>query len=127
MNLLSGWRLEADLQAPGKAAHPAPQDAGPYTAWLDGEALSFPLAVRSRRPGDRFRPLGLGGHSVKVSDYFINVKLPRRARESWPLVLSADGEIAWIPGFVPAHPFRLTGETRQVVCLRLSREEDAQG
>jgi tRNA(Ile)-lysidine synthase len=125
VSLPSGWWLAAE--APGEVGpvyNRTLENADPYTTWLDAEALAFPLFVRGRHPGDRFQPLGLAGHSVKLSDYYINVKLPRRAREGWPLVLSAGGEIAWIPGFRPAHPFRLTGETRKAVHLHLRRGKD---
>jgi tRNA(Ile)-lysidine synthase len=67
----------------------------------------------------------LGGRSLKLSDYFINVKLLRRARELWPLVISGGGspgeEIAWVPGFRLAHPFRLTPLSRQAIHFALIR------
>jgi tRNA(Ile)-lysidine synthetase-like protein len=44
--------------------------------------------VRARRPGDRFEPFGMDGHTMKLSDFFINEKLPQRAREAWPLLCS---------------------------------------
>ena len=82
--------------------------------------INWTLEVRGRRPGDRIRPLGMQGGSQKLSDLMINVKIPRRAREGWPLVLSG-GEIVWVPGYRLAHPFRLRAGTRQVVRLRVTR------
>ena len=41
------------------------------------------LVVRTRRPGDR-----LAGRSKKVQDLFVDAKVPRAARASWPLVVS---------------------------------------
>ena len=44
-----------------------------------------PLVVRNRRPGDRFRPLGLGGQK-KLQDFFVDRKVAREARDrcrSW--------------------------------------------
>jgi len=90
----------------------------PYQAWLDAAKLVFPLEIRGRHPGDRFYPFGMDGHSLKLADYFINVKLPRRLRDGWPLICS-QAEIAWIPGYRPAHPFALGPSTRQAVHLRL--------
>lgn len=52
------------------------------------------LALRTRRAGDRFVPLGLGGHSQKLSDVFINLKVPKSYRDRVPL-LTVDDEIAW--------------------------------
>ena len=55
-----------------------------------------PLEVRTPRPGDRFRPLGSAG-SRKLSDFFTDIKLPRRLRATCPVVLSA-GEVVWVAG-----------------------------
>jgi tRNA(Ile)-lysidine synthase len=94
--------------------------ADPYQAWMDADRIQTPLLVRGRHPGDRFHPLGLDAHSLKLADFMINVKLPQRAREGWPLVISGD-TIAWVPGLRLAHPFRITSQTRQQVHLSLER------
>ena len=99
-------------------------NADPYQAWLDADSLAWGepvLHLRTRREGDSFQPLGLGGHRVKLSDFFINTKLPRRARDGWPLVISGEA-IAWIPGLRLAHPFRLQDDTRRIIHIRLSRD-----
>ena len=54
------------------------------------------LVVRTRRPGDR-----LAGRSKKVQDVFVDAKVPRVERESWPLVLSGTDVVA-VPGIVEA-------------------------
>lgn len=121
LSLLQGWVMTAELLdiegLDGVLANVA-HDA--YQAWLDADRLMLPLLVRSRRAGDRFEPLGMGGHTMKLSDFWINAGLSPRARPGWPLICSG-GKIAWIPGFRPAHFCRLTGETRRAVhltCLR---------
>ena len=115
--LVDGWRLTATLGDPFDldALEEAMQD--PWQAWLDADLLTLPLVLRTRRPGDRFRPLGMEGHSMKLSDFWVNEGLNRRAREGWPLVYSGE-ELASVPGFRPAHPFRITGKTRRVVHLQ---------
>ena len=50
------------------------------------------LRLRTRRPGDRFKPHGMGGHSRKVKAWMIDRKVPREIRDRIPLVC-ADGEI----------------------------------
>ena len=42
--------------------------------------------TQPERRGTRIKPLGMEGHSVKISDLMVNVKMPRRARAGWPLV-----------------------------------------
>jgi len=77
---------------------------------LDRDALAPPLEVRAWRPGDRMRPLGLGG-SRSLQDLFTDRKVPRERRARVPVVVSA-GEIAWVPGVATGEPFRVTGRTR---------------
>ncbi len=53
------------------------------------------VRLRVRQPGDRFAPLGLGGHTQKLSEWMIDHKVPQRARDRLPL-LTVNGEIAAI-------------------------------
>ncbi|MGH3127480.1 MAG: tRNA lysidine(34) synthetase TilS [Gaiellaceae bacterium] len=54
------------------------------------------LVVRTRRPGDR-----LAGRSKKVQDVLVDAKVPRAARDTWPLVVSGDDVVA-VPGIAEA-------------------------
>jgi tRNA(Ile)-lysidine synthase len=54
------------------------------------------LVVRTRRPGDR-----LAGRSRKIQDVFVDAKVPRAARDTWPLVVSGDDVVA-VPGVAVA-------------------------
>src|SRR5262245_32044262 len=54
------------------------------------------LHVRAWRAGDR-----LAGRRKKVQDVFVDAKVPRSDRESWPLVVRGD-EVVAIPGLVEA-------------------------
>ena len=54
------------------------------------------LVVRTRRPGDR-----LAGRSRKIQDVFVDAKVPRAARDTWPLVVSGEDVVA-IPGVAVA-------------------------
>ncbi|MDW8226256.1 MAG: tRNA lysidine(34) synthetase TilS [Anaerolineales bacterium] len=82
-----------------------------WSAWLDADVALGRLTVRPRRPGDRFQPLGMDQGSLKLSDFFINAKLPQQARAHWPLVCLGE-QIIWIPGFRVAHTVRVTEQTR---------------
>jgi tRNA(Ile)-lysidine synthase len=119
MALPEGWTLaiheELDLQ---RALVEAKENTDPFQAWLSLDEVAGSLSVRTRRAGDRFKPLGMEGHSVKLAEFMINQKIPLRARESWPLVC-ADEEIVWVPGVRLAHPFRITAQTQRVIQLRL--------
>ncbi len=91
-----------------------------WTAWLDADLAGSSLTVRPRRTGDCFQPFGMESGSVKLSDFFVNVKLPRRARTQWPLVCIGE-KIAWVPGFRLAHQFRVTEGTKRVLHLKIKR------
>jgi tRNA(Ile)-lysidine synthase len=130
LTLPGGWILRSELNPEPPQAEPvdgtgwSTARADPYQAWMDADQLEAPLLVRARQPGDRFYPLGLASHSLKLSDFMINVKLPQRARAGWPLVISGN-RIAWVPGLRLAHPFRVTSQTRRQVHLSLERVETA--
>jgi tRNA(Ile)-lysidine synthase len=108
----------ADVETARRSAQ---SNDDPFTAWMDADLTENQFSVRTRRPGDHFQPLGLNGHSIKLSDFFINAKLPGRARDKWPLVI-AGGEIAWVPGFRLAHPFRITQTTIRAVKMVLEKK-----
>jgi tRNA(Ile)-lysidine synthetase-like protein len=54
------------------------------------------LRLGYRVPGLRMRPLG-GRGSRKLQDIFVDARVPREDRDSWPLVF-AGPELAWAPG-----------------------------
>ena len=98
------------------------QSENPYEVWLDTQYLQPPIFFRTRVPGDRFQALGMDGRFIKLSDFFINAKLPRRARDHWPLLCSKN-RIVWIPGFRPSYGFRLRETTKKVVYLSLQKRK----
>ena len=117
--LHNGWKFIAQVEEDSASSREqALQNTDLYQTWVDSDRIQNPLVIRSRRFGDRFKPLGLEGHSVKLAEFFVNLKLPRRARDCWPLVLSGE-EIVWLPGFRLAHPFRIQTDTKRVVKLSL--------
>lgn len=94
----------------------------PWTAYLDADALCAraPLMLRPRRTGDRFRPLGMGGHTVKLNAWLINIKVPRAWRDHVPLLVAGD-EIAWVCGRRIGEPFAIGPTTRRVARLWFER------
>jgi tRNA(Ile)-lysidine synthase len=86
-------------------------------ACLDLECLELPLQVRTRRPGDRMRPLGTGG-SRKLKKILTEKKVPSDQRDLLPLVLSGES-IAWAGGVEIADFCRVSAETSQVLRLVL--------
>lgn len=89
-----------------------------FEAWLDFEVCKNGLFIRTPRPGDRFAPLSMGGQTAKLSDIFINRKLPQWLRKTYPLVCNGT-EILWLPGYTISHSARLTPDSQAAVHLRL--------
>ncbi len=86
-------------------------------AVIEARHLSGPLAVRNRRPGDTFRPLGLNGRKT-LQDFFVDAKIDRFEREIIPVVVDSAGQIVWIAGHALAEAFRVTEATKDVVILK---------
>jgi tRNA(Ile)-lysidine synthase len=119
----------APLPVPGRAGWAGGEltcergpDLAPGDGTLDAGALAAgALAVRAWGPGDRMRPLGLGG-SRTLQDLFGDRKVPRARRARWPVV-TCGGDIAWIPGVATGARYAIGPATRDRV--RLSWRENA--
>lgn len=122
--LAGGWKLNCERwRIPALAKEQAQRNEDQFQVWLDAENLPESFELRTRRQGDHFSPLGMDGHSQKLSDFFVNEKMPQRAREHWPLLCAGD-EILWVPGYRSAHPYRLTAASQKVVYFSVTRPPD---
>jgi tRNA(Ile)-lysidine synthase len=109
-----GSRVEAAL-TPDPPVDPR---LGVTTAVLQAASLALPLRVRSRRPGDRLRPLGAPG-TRKLQDILVDRRVPRGERDAVALVVDARGEIVWVVGHVIADACRVTAPLSDVVVLKM--------
>ncbi len=108
--------LEIDAQQVNEQLKALPESV----AWVDFDALSWPLILRGRKPGENWRPLGMSGHSQTLQDFFINRKTPFHIRDRWPLVVSGD-DIVWLAGIRPAEPFKVTHNTTKILQLTIGQ------
>ncbi|MGA9533009.1 MAG: tRNA lysidine(34) synthetase TilS [Anaerolineales bacterium] len=92
----------------------------PWQATIDAERIVGELAVRTRRPGDRVRPLGMAG-SVKLSDLFINEKVMAELRENWPIVVD-DEKVCWVPGLRLSADVAIADTTSSIIEIQVSDE-----
>jgi tRNA(Ile)-lysidine synthase len=120
--LENGWKLQSiEMTNPRKVFLGDEEKNDPFETWLTTDDLSFPLTVRCRRAGDFIRPLGMHGHSVKLSDLMINLKIPKRARNTWPLVCTSE-EVIWLPGYRVCQRASVKPNSQRIFKLTLSRE-----
>ena len=130
-----GWRLAAALITTppgfeGDALPPIPR-AEPLThaggsaashraelrVYLDADCLaSDALTVRTWRPGDRMRPLGMAS-AKKLQDIFSDAKVPRGERRRLPIVCSGE-RIIWAAGVRIADEVKLTAATHRILALQ---------
>ena len=89
-------------------------------ALFDADQIDGQLSVRSFRHGDRLQPLGMIG-TRKVHDVFVDRKLPRECRPTWPIVESGGG-ILWIPGMVRSRHALVTPITKNLLELKANPE-----
>ena len=110
--LAAGWAIEARLASEPLAKGQARE------VCFDAEKVGSDLRLRTRRPGDRFQPRGLGGRHKSVKDYMIDAKVPRAVRAQIPLLVSEEG-ILWVVGWRASELAAPTAATRRFLCLRL--------
>jgi tRNA(Ile)-lysidine synthase len=123
LKLQAGWEIRAELidaKIYKKLAKSVQQD--PMHAWLNPADLDWPLTVRPATAGERWSPLGMVHKRQKLSDFYINQKIPRTARQLWPVVSNA-GSILWLVGLRISQAWRLTGNESEVLHLELLSPE----
>ena len=88
-------------------------------AFFDFDKCILPLRVRTRRPGDRFRPSGFG-RTKKVKSFLIDEKIPASRRDRLPLFVNGRDEILWIGGVRTDARFTVGRETSRVLRLTMN-------
>jgi len=84
--------------------------------FIDLDKIDGDVKLRRWRFGDRIRPLGLG-HSKKVSDLLVDLKVQRLKKNHIPLLICNE-EIIWICGLKLSDSFKITSETTTILKLR---------
>jgi tRNA(Ile)-lysidine synthase len=82
---------------------------------IDFDRTSAPYVVRTFENGDRVKLLNAPG-ARKLSDIFVDRKIPRSLREEVPVV-TARGNIVWIIGLGIADDVKVTSRTKKVLKL----------
>jgi tRNA(Ile)-lysidine synthase len=127
-----GWRVRAwlietppglealtvpDLPPLVQSGTPADLGRAESRVYLDADVAGSDLLVRTWRPGDRFRPLGMA-QEKKLQDYFVDAKVPRALRDRIPLVLNRS-HLLWVGGQRIDDRARLTPATQRVLALQI--------
>lgn len=87
-------------------------------AAFDYEKLNLPLFIRSRKPGDKIKPLGMNGHK-KIKDILIDQKVPKYEREQQPLIVDTEDNIIWLVPYKISDDYKINKKTNKVLTLKL--------
>ena len=82
-------------------------------AFVDADKLIFPLIFRFKQDGDKFMPLGMNKFK-KMSDFFIDQKIPLPYKSKIPLLINGNGEIIWVAGFRQDNRYKVNATTKKV-------------
>jgi tRNA(Ile)-lysidine synthase len=113
--MVGGWKVTCTVLD----RQPAKRGEDRWTAYLDLHTSGLELAVRGRRRGERFQPLGMEVPK-KLQDFFVDAKVPGSWRDRVPLVCSPQG-ILWAVGYRIGHPARVTPSTKRVLCVEFEK------
>ncbi|HEV3309995.1 MAG TPA: tRNA lysidine(34) synthetase TilS, partial [Chloroflexota bacterium] len=116
---VAGVRFDVVHGPPGASLHNRMAVSPGHQAYLELHGSEGLLSVRSRRPGDRMRPLGSPGNR-KVQDIFVDRQVPARLRSLVP-VIEMNGEIIWLVGLAIADSVRIADDTGGSLHLAASR------
>jgi tRNA(Ile)-lysidine synthase len=119
--VVSASRAGQGAEAPGVAEGQGANGGRDLNVTVRADRLTSPLTVRSRRPGDRLKPAGLGGREKKLQDVLVDRKVPRHQRDFLPLVVDSADTIVWVVGEPVAEDFRVTGPSQGVIFLKARR------
>jgi tRNA(Ile)-lysidine synthase len=95
-----------------------------FTAWFDKDSIGDKIKVRSRRPGDWFRPFGME-HPKKVGEFMLDARIPRDWRDRIPVMCNLQ-QIIWVAGWRIDDRVKVTPSTQEVLCIKLGRVADEQ-
>lgn len=90
----------------------------PMATSVDAEKLIFPLTIRNWQTGDYFFPLGMG-HKQKLSDFFVQQKVPLNQKSRIPVLVNGNQEIIWIGGLRLDDRYKVNSGTKKVVIFEL--------
>jgi tRNA(Ile)-lysidine synthase len=93
----------------------------PHIEYIDADRLNNRLLLRTWRKGDWFIPFGME-QPKKLSDFFIDAKIPRYKKEEIP-VLESHGNIVWICGVRLDNRYRIRPSTKRVLKLEFEDKE----
>jgi tRNA(Ile)-lysidine synthase len=86
----------------------------PFIALLDAQDIRLPMLLRTRREGDYFYPLGMGGKKKKLKRLLIDLKVPVHEKDRIR-ILECDKKILWVAGKRIDERYKLRPSTKRIL------------
>ncbi len=93
----------------------------PLAVAIDSELLIYPLTIRPWQQSDFFYTLGMKTRK-KLSDFFIQQKIPLHKKSAIPLLVNGNGDIMWIAGHRLSERYKVSAKTKKVTIFELFKE-----
>ena len=90
----------------------------PMAVSVDSALLVYPLTLRAWQQSDYFYPLGMKTRK-KLSDYFIDQKIPVHQKTQIPLLINGNGDIIWLAGYRSSEHYKVSKNTKKVTIFEL--------
>jgi tRNA(Ile)-lysidine synthase len=90
----------------------------PLAVSIDANLLVYPLIIRRWLQSDFFYPLGMKSRK-KLSDFFIDQKIPVHQKNQVPLLVNGNGDIIWVAGYRGSDRYKVSKNTKKVAIFGL--------
>ena len=90
---------------------------------LKSNELSLPLYIRNRKNGDFIKLKGTNGKK-KIKDIFIDKKIPKNIRNTYPIVIDSNDNILWIPNIKKSKFNKQKDEFCDIILKYCEKEEN---
>lgn len=90
---------------------------------FDFDKIQFPLKIRSKKDGDKIKPIGFKG-TKKISDIFTDNKIDRFSRDKYPVICDNRG-ILWLWNYRISEDYKIDDLTKKVlrIILKFDKED----
>lgn len=78
--------------------------------------LFFPLKIRTKKIGDKFKPFGMKGFKL-LSDFYKENKLNQFEKESCNLLVNGNNEIIWVMGYRSDERYRVNKHAKNLLLI----------
>ncbi len=84
---------------------------------IDSNKLIFPMVLRNKNTGDKFKPFGMKGFKL-LSDFFKEQKLNSLQKKEVKILVNGNGEIIWIINYRSDERYRVNEKASNLIKIK---------